>query len=155
LPVSATNFQSIKDAVDLLNNCGISGPVVFNINGTNTPFTDQLIFKTIVGASATNTVRFNGNGVKIEYTPPGTANMSAIIFDSTSFVTIDSFNIILKNASYGWGLTIMKNSNFDTLKRSTIDLTALTTSTSTYGVGIAFTASTTSPTSSGANGSNI
>ncbi|MEX0966557.1 MAG: fibronectin type III domain-containing protein, partial [Bacteroidia bacterium] len=56
--VSPTNFVSIADAVDALDECGINAPVTFRIaSGT---YNEQLELEEIAGASATNTIRFVG-----------------------------------------------------------------------------------------------
>jgi hypothetical protein len=60
LPASATNYQNFAAAIQDLTNCGIGGPVVFNISGGI--YTEAFTVGNINGASATNTITFNGNG---------------------------------------------------------------------------------------------
>jgi hypothetical protein len=61
-PASATNFVSFVSAVGTLNSCGISGPVTFNVASGTGPYTEQVDIRITSGASATNTITFNGNG---------------------------------------------------------------------------------------------
>src|SRR5690606_5024700 len=56
----ATNYATFADAMSDLNICGVHGAVVFNVaSGT---FTEQVVIPPISGASAINTITFNGVG---------------------------------------------------------------------------------------------
>lgn len=41
---------------------GITGPVVFNVVAASGPYNQQVTIPVISGASAVNTITFNGNG---------------------------------------------------------------------------------------------
>ena len=58
---SSTNFQSITSAINAMG-CGITGAVVFNVVAASGPYNEKLTIPAISGASATNTITFNGNG---------------------------------------------------------------------------------------------
>lgn len=64
---SAADFPTFAAALSAMQNCGISGPVVFNVqSGT---YTEQLSFPEIGGASATNTITFQSlTGVNTDVT---------------------------------------------------------------------------------------
>src|SRR5690606_142260 len=56
LPTAGTNFNNFQDVAAQLNQCGVSGPVVFNVvSGT---YNEQVEIGNILGASAANTVSF-------------------------------------------------------------------------------------------------
>ena len=59
---SATNFTSFNTLAQLLNSCGISGPVTFTVAANSGPYTESLNLINVTGASATNTITFEGNG---------------------------------------------------------------------------------------------
>jgi len=64
---SGADFPTFAAALTAMQNCGISGPVVFNVqSGT---YTEQLSFPEIGGASATNTITFQSlTGVNTDVT---------------------------------------------------------------------------------------
>lgn len=97
------DFTSISNAIIALNQCGIAGPVIFNIApGT---YTDQVTIPYILGSSATNTVTFqsaNGDstGVILQYTPTGASDNYVINFNGASYVKIKGMTIKSLDATY-------------------------------------------------------
>ena len=60
-PSVAADFSTFTSAVNALVSCGISGPVVFEVeSGT---YTEQISIPTITGTSATNTITFRGQAL--------------------------------------------------------------------------------------------
>jgi gliding motility-associated-like protein len=151
-PPSATNFQSFNAAKQAMN-CGIAGPVVFNVVANSGPYNEQLILDPIRGASALNTVTFNGNGNTITFLSTNTNERGVIKFNGADHVT---FNNLVINATgtttteYGFGIHFMNNSDSNTISNCTININ--TTSTSTNYAGIAMSASATSATTTGTTG---
>ncbi|MBU3677061.1 MAG: hypothetical protein FGM54_07785, partial [Chitinophagaceae bacterium] len=60
VPTGGTNFQTFAAAVSAIS-CGIAGPVVFNVATASGPYNEQITIPAIGGASAVNTITFNGN----------------------------------------------------------------------------------------------
>ncbi len=145
-PASPTNFQTFQDAVNFIS-CGINGPVIFNVKPGSTPFVEQVRIPQIPGASATNTIRFNGNGNTISFTSTNANERAGIRLDGADHVTIDSL-IITTAASattnYGYGIQLMNDADSNTISRSTINLSLAAASTN-Y-AGIVVSASSTSAT---------
>ncbi len=57
---ATADYADFSEAAFALNNCGIGGPVVINVNpGT---YIDPVEFQAVIGASATNTITFDGGG---------------------------------------------------------------------------------------------
>ncbi|MFC5269293.1 beta strand repeat-containing protein [Adhaeribacter terreus] len=151
-PVSATNFQSVTAAAESLNNCGISGPVVFNVTAASGPYIGQVQFQTIGGASAANTVTFNGNGNTISF--KATANDRQVIkLDGTDFVTISDFTIAATDSTYGWGIHLMNGADNNVFSNNTINVTA-TNTTADAAVGIVFSNANTAVSIAGNTGNN-
>lgn len=57
----SSNFVSFTEAATALANCGISGPVVFNISADS--FYEQVSIPSVSGSSPTNTIDFIGSGM--------------------------------------------------------------------------------------------
>ncbi len=153
LPASATNYTNFSSLAASLSVCGVSGPVVINVDPSSGPYNDQFMVGQIAGASATNTVTINGNGVTLDYTSTNTASRATVILDGTDWLTIDSLNIVASgtlSSEYGFGVTLTNNANHNTIKRCNITVDANSTSTNYAGLNIS--ASMSSATTQGASG---
>ncbi|MFY7886782.1 MAG: beta strand repeat-containing protein, partial [Dolichospermum sp.] len=149
-PASSTNFQSISAAVTAMT-CGVTGPVTFNVVAASGPYNEQVTIPVISGASATNTVTFNGNGNTI-YNKLGTASArTAITLNGADYVTINNFTINVADSTYGWGVLFTNAADYNVISNCII-LTSTTDITSGNDYPIIFSGSTTSPTTSGNNG---
>jgi hypothetical protein len=93
LPASATNFESIVDFVDALNNCGVSGPVIANVVAGSGPYVEQVNFAAIVGASATNTITINGNNQRLAFASLNTNLRGTLIMDGAAHIIINDLEI--------------------------------------------------------------
>jgi len=149
-PTGGTNFNSFADAIAAMN-CGITGPVVFNVAPASGPYVETVSFGNIAGTSPTNTIRINGNGRTVQFNNTS-ANRQLLTLDGTRYLTIDSLTFKALNATYGWGAMITNDAAYDSIVRCDFDLSAVTSTTAANVNGIAFTASTTSASSSGLNG---
>lgn len=149
-PASATNFQSFGAAVTAMAS-GVSGPVVFNVVAGSGPYTEQVTIGNITGASATNTIKFNGNGQTLQYNPTATYQ-AAINLNGAKFVKIDSLVLKSTNVTYGYGFNIYNGCDYDSITRCVIDMSNVTTTTAanSQGIRVASTQTGTSTTVSGA-----
>src|SRR5690606_3863024 len=68
-PPSIFNMVSFTDAVARMTQCGISGPVTFNVVPGSGPYVEQITITPISGASEINTITFNGNNDTIKFEP--------------------------------------------------------------------------------------
>lgn len=149
LPTSSTNYASFGEAIGAMS-AGVAGAVIFNVTPGSGPYMEQISIGDIPGSSATNTVKFNGNGASVLYTILQ-ANVGILMMKGTKYVSIDSLAFKSAGVNYGDGAILFKACNFDSITRCSFDLTALSTAFGTS-VGLRITAdsSTTSTTSSGA-----
>ncbi len=83
-PASATNFQNFNSLIAYLTSAntrsdagpsnsapfGVSGPLVVDVVANSGPYTEQVVFPNITGASATNSITINGNGNTIDSHQP-------------------------------------------------------------------------------------
>lgn len=143
-------FTSFNAAYDFIK-CGIDGPVVFNVAPGSGPYDEQLIITPVNGASATNTITFNGNGQTITYLAT-TQNQSAVIkLDGADYFTFNNLVIAPKgttSSQWGFGVQLINDADFNTIDSCTI--TMQTTLTSASYAGIVVSASHTDPIGRGA-----
>ena len=148
-----SNFQSFTDFADSINTNGVSGPVTVNVTIGSGPYNQQIVLSTITGVNATNTVTINGNGETLEYDATST-DKRIFGLDGADYVTIDSLVIKSLNATYGYGIHLMNNSDNNTIKRCIIDLSSITSTSSINSAGILASGSITSTSTDGSNASN-
>jgi hypothetical protein len=154
-PATATSFQSITAAIAGMSTCGVSGPVIFNVAPTSGPYAEQVDIPAIPGASATNTITFNGNGNTVS-ADPASATRAIFKLNGADYVTINNFIIATTGtgtAAYGWGVHLMNGADNNTISNNTINIGSLSTTESNSG-GIVFSNSTTSTLTTGNNGNN-
>ncbi len=149
LPTGGTNFQSFGDAVAALA-CGITGPVIFNVDPLSGPYTEQVIINPVPGASSVNTITFNGNGRVLQFTSTNTNERAVLKLNGADHLVFDSLTInatAAVTADYGFGIQLLNNADSNFVRKCTINITDAFTSTNH--VGISISASATSATGTG------
>ena len=150
LPTGGTNFQTFNDAYDYIK-CGINGPVIFNVNGTSGPYTEQLIMNAVPGASAINTVTFNGNGRSLNFLATVNTERAVIKLNGADHIKFDNLVINALGQStteFGFGVQLINNADSNAITNCSININ--TTSTSTNYAGIVLSASATNAIGTGA-----
>ncbi len=156
-PLVAPNdsiFNSFTALAQALNAYGVCGPVTVNVQPGSVVFSEQFKLGEVNGASAVNRITINGNGNTIEYLSTKTAERGTIMFDGTDYVTIDSLNITALGSTtseYGFGVSMFNDANHNIFTRNKISVND--NSTSTNYVGVAFSNSASSATTTGNSGS--
>ena len=94
------DFESFNQAITMINHCGVSGPVVINVN--TGVYNEQFEISEITGVTSTNTLTFqsvsgNNADVKLEFSPTSSDNYIVyldgadnITFKDISFSTANS-----------------------------------------------------------------
>ncbi|HEX6428219.1 MAG TPA: hypothetical protein VF008_11055, partial [Niastella sp.] len=86
LPAGGSNFTTFNDAYNYIK-CGINGAVVFNVAANTGTYTEQLIIHAVPGASAANTITFNGAaGAAIEYAADNQDERAVIKLNGADYV---------------------------------------------------------------------
>lgn len=119
-PTGGLNFNSFADAISALE-CGVSGPVTFEVVPNSGPYTERIALGNILGTSATNYVRFNGNGNTVQFATSAGANNSLLEFNGTKHVRIDSLNFVTTSTASAWGALITGGSQYDSITNCTFD----------------------------------
>src|SRR5688572_26889494 len=115
---SATNFTSFNTVAQLLNSCGISGPVTFTVAAGSGPYNEAVSLINISGTSVTNTITFEGNGNTLT-----SANAAVVKLDRANYVTIN--NLVINQTSTAtlcYGFQLLGPSNNATISNCTINM---------------------------------
>jgi hypothetical protein len=143
------DYATIAAAVNAMN-CGIAGPVVFNLLPASSPFAGGIEIPAIINSSATNTIVFNGNGSVVNQ-----ATQTYILaLNGASYITFNNFKFINTVPTTNiFGIMIRGGSQYANITNNLIDVGFVSTSSLT--AGIAVSGSTTSATTAGNNGQYI
>ncbi|MBP9739515.1 MAG: right-handed parallel beta-helix repeat-containing protein, partial [Chitinophagaceae bacterium] len=141
---TSTNYTDFASLIEELKCVGVTGPVTFNVISNSGPYDAGVQFGNIPNASATNTITFNGNGNTI------TGSVSPLVsFNNTSYVTLDSFNIVGTTGYAGFGIHVTNQSSYLTFTHNVINVG--TTSTGTTNAGFVASGSIAAATTAGNN----
>lgn len=133
-PTGGINFTSFSDAA-LAMQCGVTGPVVFNVAPNTGPYNEQLSLPAM-NTSPAQTITFKCNGDTLAYAATSNDNRAAIKLNGTDYVTIDSLNIKVTGASYGYGVHLMGDADHNTIKHCSITMGTNVTTTGFAGIVI-------------------
>ena len=125
LPTGNGNFHCFHDAIVAIS-CGIAGPVTLNVAAGSGPYNEQIVIPQIGGASILSTVTINGNGATISHVSSGPGERATIKLDGADYITINNLNIEVTGDTgfaYGYGVQIIHNANFNTIKNCHIKVT--------------------------------
>lgn len=122
------NFASFGDAVIALHQCGVSGPVVFDVSAGT--YYEHIKIGSIVGASAVNTITFksaNGDSssVLLKFSNAGNQNNYLVKLEGTKYLTFSALSF--NNQSNSYAKTLVLSQNCSNLKISNCRLIGATT----------------------------
>ncbi|MCS3802276.1 gliding motility-associated C-terminal domain-containing protein [Niastella sp. OAS944] len=133
-PTGGINFTSFSDAA-LAMQCGVTGPVVFNVAPNTGPYNEQLSLPSI-NNTPSQTIVFKGNGDTLAFAATSNTDRAVIKLNGIDYVTIDSLNINVTGASYGYGVQLIGDADRNTIKKCKIILPANITTTGYAGIVI-------------------
>lgn len=144
------NFQTFAEAINFIQ-CGIGGPVTFTVAPASGPYSEQIVIPQIPGASATNTITFNGNGASLIYNSTTSSARHGILLNGADHIIIDSLNIDGAAGTYAWGIILTNQADSNIIRKCTVNIGNFGSSSTSY-MGIVLNGSTTSTVTSGDNG---
>ncbi|MDZ4758915.1 MAG: GEVED domain-containing protein [Bacteroidota bacterium] len=129
----STNFLTFNDAVVKLTNCGISGPVVFNIAADT--FNEQISIPLISGTSSTNTITFEGvDTTSTMLTYDGVAGAAhTVLLKGSQYINFRNMRIRASGVTYAVAM-FLSNANNNTVRSCVLELNKATTSNNSAGV---------------------
>lgn len=129
--VAGGNFNSFADAKTAMG-CGIfGGPVVFNVVAGTGPYTEQLKLDSIAGATAVNTITFNGNGNTIAFNSTNSNERAVIKLNGADHIRFDSLRVDASGGTFGYGFQLINNADSNIIRRCTI-VSATNSTTQNY-----------------------
>jgi hypothetical protein len=146
----STNYTSFLAATVALNTNGVSGPVVFTVSPAT--YNAQVSISGIPGASATNTITFDGgagnaSSVILTYNSTSSSSRHTLRIDNAQWIRIRNMSIIA-SGTQAWPVHIYNNASNLQISNCIISCTqTLTSQTSTSYAGIVFSNSTSTPSS--------
>ena len=144
------DFDDFGTALSVLQNCGMGGAVTLQVIPGSGPYNEQIIFTTIPGLSATNTLTVKGNMETVTFTPTF-SDKRIIGFDGAKHITIDSLTVTSGSPTYGFAFHFMNASDSNTVSNCVINLGSITSTGSTNSGGFVASNSITSTTTDGNN----
>jgi hypothetical protein len=134
---SSPDFTDLGSAINALKNFGVCDSVIFDIDPSTPPYTNNIQLFNINGASEINTIKFNGNGTSIS------SNISPVIsFSGSKYITLDGFNIT-QTGTLGFGVQINGGSQYLTINNNIITAPAAATATTSAALVVAAGTATT------------
>ncbi|HRV53522.1 MAG TPA: hypothetical protein P5162_10585, partial [Bacteroidia bacterium] len=149
-PTGGINFQTFTDAINALA-CGISSPVVFNVASGSGPYNEAVNVPVITGASATNTITFNGNGRTITYAG-NSGQPNTLALDGADYFIFNNLHIEGTDATYAIACHLYGGADNNAFNNCTFEVS--TTGTATTLAAFALNGTSTSVTTSGISGDN-
>jgi parallel beta-helix repeat protein len=134
---AGSNYLTINNAIQSLINCGVNGPVVFNIQPGN--YNEQINIPAISGASAVNTITFksqnnDSSSVIITFAPTSSNANYVIKLDGADFIRFKNLSIINNTQStLGRVIELTNQANSNEFTNNVIQ-TPISTSSSTAGI---------------------
>jgi hypothetical protein len=141
------DFTSINQAVNSLNSCGVSGPVVFEIYPG--VYNERVVIPEIIGASAVNTITFRAkvkDQVQIEFMGSMINDKSTIVLNGADYIRFEDINIVNTGTLSAIGVFLTDDANFNEIRNCKITVPV---SSNTNFVGIQASGSENSPTTTG------
>lgn len=150
--ITSTNYTSFAALISDLICRGINAPITVNVAAGSGPYNEQVTIPAITGASATNTITFNGNGNTISFATTSAAR-AVVRLDEADHITLNNFVINASGTTHGWGIHLLNGADNNAITGNTINITS-TSNTESNSVGIVFSNSTTSVIAAGYTGNN-
>ncbi len=144
---SGTNFASFSDLSSALRTSGVSGAVTVTVKSGSGPYTEQVRFTAITGASSTNTITIDGNGETLQFSATSSSNSHTIRLDGTDYMTIKNMTVASTGSSYGRCVHLRNQADYNVLDGLDLRMPNMS-STSNYNAYVMIANGNSSPTSS-------
>ena len=133
---STGDYSTVQSAVNALYNCGVAGPVTFNIQpGT---YTERVVFNgEVIGASETSPIIFDGlnkSNVTIAHYGTSTSNRAVIVMNGVDHITFKNVTVSSTSSSYGMSVFFTNSADYNTFYNCNLEVSTATTSSNVINV---------------------
>lgn len=133
---SGGNYTSFTDAVTALTTSGVSGPVTFSVlSGT---YNEQITIPAITGASATNTITFDGGtgnaATRVLTYTATTAYSPTVTLNGADYIIIKNLTIRAASPTYGQGVLFTNSADYNEISNCVIEVSPTTTDNEVVGI---------------------
>lgn len=110
----AGDYITFEAAAIALADCGVGGPVVFDVApGT---YTENLVLGPIIGASATNTITFDGgSAATTTLTHDGVGGSAVVGLIGATYITVKNMTLVNTATVDAWGVKLRNEANYNTI----------------------------------------
>lgn len=129
------DYPTLAEAIDALHTCGVSAPVIMEVAAG--VYTGHYKFGVIPGASAINTVTFDGGSpslTTISHNAFGVDSTATLAFMATSYVTIKNFTLETTTNSQGCVVLFTANAHHNNIMNNNITVPYFPGISGAYGV---------------------
>ena len=146
-------YPTFASAAQALTTCGVAGPVTFQINpGT---YTEKVSIGSIIGASSTNTITFEGTGTastELTYNGSSTADWTTLLLNGADYCTFKNMTISNYGATYANAVLLSAGADYNNFDSCNIHVTS---GTGSYMCPVNISGSTTTYTSGNSGNYNM
>ncbi|MBK8522612.1 MAG: T9SS type A sorting domain-containing protein [Chitinophagaceae bacterium] len=129
---SATNFTSFQSAANTLSMHGICSAVTITV--LNGPYNEQVVFNTIPGANAVNTVTLNGNNQILEYNPTVAASDHILQLNAVNYMIVENLRVNSLHPTQGRGIHITNGASKLVIRNNIVNVSLTNSTSSAFGI---------------------
>jgi len=120
-----SDFATIADAVQTLQDCGVSGPVTMQVQPGNYTGVQLELTQVIPGSNSTNRVTWDGGNLQavLTHDATGSNGNATVRLNNTKYITIQNFTIISTGTSDAWGIHFSNGCEWVEIRDNSIQVT--------------------------------
>ena len=131
-PASATNYINFQTAADALSQFGVCTPVTITV--MNGPYSEQVVFNTIPGTGAVNTVTLDGNNQTLEYNPTVTTSDHILQLNAVNYMIVENLRIVSLHVTQGRGIHITNGASKLAIRNNNVTVSLTNAASTSFGI---------------------
>ena len=131
-PSSTTNFTSFQAIADTLSMYGVCNAVTINVS--NGPYTEQVVFNSIPGTSAVNTITLSGNNQVLQFNPTNPTADHVLQLNGVTHMIVQQLTVNSLHATQGRGIHITNNASKLAIRNNTVNVSTTNSTSIAFGI---------------------
>ncbi len=131
-PASSTNYQSFQAIANELSQYGVCTPVTITV--LNGPYNQQVVFHSIPGTSAVNTVTLNGNSQILNFNPSDPDEDHILQLNGVNYMIVQNLTVASLHPTQGRGIHITNNASKLVISNNTVQVSTTNSTSSAFGI---------------------